>query len=441
MASSGDAATLGMRLSLAFVSVALSAVALLTVLTAVFAASDVDQLSAAQRGTLTQAVRQVVTISRSQAGGWSRTDLMPATELTSRIGADVLVTDSSGRTVLTTPGFARGAGPVDRAAVMVGGRRVGMVSVRFENGIGRADLRLRGEFWRAIAGAAGLAALLALVVAIAMSRRITRPMVRLIQTADAVGAGDTTARVGLIGGPVELRDLGQTFDKMADALVRQEQLRRYLVADVAHELRTPVAVLQAGHEALLDGVVPPTQEQFASLRDEVMRLGRMVDDLQSLAAAEAAALQLTLRPADLAQIAGAAADSLAGHFESSQLTVDRQLGRAPVRADSRWMHQVVTNLLGNAAKFTPAGGRVTVATAEAGNRVRLTVADTGVGMTPDQLPHIFERFWRGANSMQAAGSGIGLAVVAELVRAHDGDIEVASTPGEGTVFIVWLPRG
>jgi two-component system sensor histidine kinase BaeS len=102
---------------------------------------------------------------------------------------------------------------------------------------------------------------------------------------------------------------------------------------------------------------------------------------------------------------------------------------------------VVTNLLGNAAKFTPAGGRVTVATAEAGNRVRLTVADTGVGMTPDQLPHIFERFWRGANSMQAAGSGIGLAVVAELVRAHDGDIEVASTPGEGTVFIVWLPRG
>jgi two-component system sensor histidine kinase BaeS len=440
MAESGDAATLGTRLSLAFVSVALSAVALLTILTAVFAASDVDQLTVAQRTSLTQAVRQVVTISRSQAGVWSRTDLMPATDLTARIGADVMVTDGNGRKVLATPGFARGSGPVDRAPVVVRGRQVGIVWVRFENGIGRADLRLRGEFWRAIAGAAGLAALLALVVAIGMSRRITRPVVQLIQAADAVGAGDATARVGTITGPVEIRDLGHTFDKMADALARQEQLRRYLVADVAHELRTPVAVLQAGHEALLDGVVPPTQEQFASLRDEVMRLGRMVDDLQSLAAAEAAALQLTLRPADLAEIAGAAADSLAGHFENSQLTLDCQLARAPVRADGRWIHQAVTNLLGNAAKFTPAGGRVTLRTATVGDRVLLTVADTGVGITPDQLPHIFERFWRGTNPMQAAGSGIGLAVVAELVRAHDGEIEVSSTPGEGTEFVVSLPR-
>jgi two-component system sensor histidine kinase BaeS len=111
-----------------------------------------------------------------------------------------------------------------------------------------------------------------------------------------------------------------------------------------------------------------------------------------------------------------------------------------VRADGRWIHQAVTNLLGNAAKFTPAGGRVTLRTATVGDRVLLTVADTGVGITPDQLPHIFERFWRGTNPMQAAGSGIGLAVVAELVRAHDGEIEVSSTPGEGTEFVVSLPR-
>jgi two-component system sensor histidine kinase BaeS len=277
-------------------------------------------------------------------------------------------------------------------------------------------------------------------VAIAMSRRITRPVVRLIEAADAVGGGDATARVGSVRGPVELVDLAQTFDKMADDLARQEQLRRILVADVAHELRTPVAVLQAGHEALLDGVVPATPAQFSSLHDEVMRLARMVDDLQSLAAAEAAALQLTLRPADLAEIAAAASASLAGQFESSQLTLDCRLEPAPVRADSRWMHQVITNLLGNAAKFTPAGGRVTLRTEVDGGQVRLTVADTGAGIEADQLPHVFERFWRGTSPMRAAGSGIGLAIVDEMVRGHDGQVEVRSTPGQGTVFVVVLPR-
>jgi two-component system, OmpR family, sensor histidine kinase BaeS len=440
MGRTADAATLRMRLSLAFVSVALSAVALLTILTAVLAATDVDQLSRTQRTRLTQAVGAVVSASRAEAGGWSRAHLMQATDLTSKIGAQVRISDQSGRTVLVTPGFTHRNGPTDRVPVMVGKQRVGMVSVRFQAGIGRADQRLRSGFWRAIAGAAGLAAVLALLVAVAMSRRITRPVVRLIEAADAVGSGDATARVGSVRGPVELVDLARTFDKMADELAGQERLRRALVADVAHELRTPVAVLQAGHEALLDGVVPATPAQLASLRDEVMRLARMVDDLQGLAAAEAAAPQLTLRPADLAEIAAAACASLAGHFESGQLTLDTRLDPAPVRADSRWMHQVITNLLGNAVKFTPAGGRVTVSTGTDGDLARLTVADTGVGIEPDQLPHVFERFWRGTNPMRAAGSGIGLAIVVELVRGHDGEIHVTSTPGAGTVFAVSLPR-
>jgi two-component system sensor histidine kinase BaeS len=440
MARRGDAATLGMRLSLAFVSVALSAVALLTVLLAVLAAADVDELSRTQRARLTQAVGAVVSASRTQAGRWSQTDLRPAADLTQKIGAQVRISDRAGATVLSSPGFARNVGPIDRVPVMVGEQRVGRVAVRFQPQIGQADQRLRSEFFRAIAGAAGLAALLALLVAIMMSRRISRPVVRLIEAANAVGGGDAAARVGSVRGPVELVDLARTFDRMADELARQEQLRRYLVADLAHELRTPVAVLQAGHEALVDGVLPPTPAQFSSLRDEVMRLASLVDDLQSLAAAEAAALQLTLRPADLAEIAAAAASSLAGHFEASQLTLERHLAPAPTWADGRWMHQVVTNLLANAAKFTPAGGHVTLRTAVAGDQVTLTVADTGVGITDDQLPHVFERFWRGTNPMRAAGSGIGLAVVAELVRGHEGEIRVRSTPGEGTEFVVLLPR-
>jgi two-component system sensor histidine kinase BaeS len=440
MARAGDTAGLGMRLSLAFVAVALSAVALLTVLTAAFAAADVDQLSQAQRSNLTRAMSVVAATERSQASSWIRTDFKSVLDLAAKINADIQVSDKSGTPIADSPGFTTGTGTVDRVPIMLDGHRVGWLSARFAPGLGRNDSRLRAEFWRAIAGAAGLAALVALVVAIAMSRRITRPLVRLIETADAVGGGDRSARVGSVRAPTELMDLAETFDQMADALARQEQLRRYLVADVAHELRTPVAVLQAGHEALLDGVVQPTPAQLASLRDEVLRLARMVDDLQALAAAEAAALELTLMPGDLAEMAAAAADSLAGRFESSQITLERHLGRAPVRADSRWMHQVVTNLLGNSAKFTPAGGRVTLSTALDGDRATLSVSDTGVGIPADELPHIFERFWRGANPAGATGSGIGLAVVAEIVRGHNGDLAARSEPGRGTVIVVSLPR-
>jgi two-component system, OmpR family, sensor histidine kinase BaeS len=440
MARQRDTAPLGMRLSLAFVAVALSAVALLSVLTAVFAATDVDQLAHTQRAKLSQAMASVLASSRAQAGSWASTNYVSATDLAGKISADIRVTDTAGRVVRETSGFAGRSGPVARAAVMVGGHRVGTVAIRFGSaGLGTADSRLRTEFWRAIAGAAGLAALLALVVAIAVSRRLTRPVERLIEVANAVGGGDRSARVGGLRGPTELANLAETFDEMADALDRQEQLRRYLVADVAHELRTPVAVLQAGHEALLDGVVEPGPAQLASLRDEVLRLARMVDDLQTLAAAEAAALQLTLTDGDLAEMAATAADSLAGRFESSQLALERWLDPAPVRADARWMHQVITNLLSNAAKFTPAGGRVVLSTGLSDGRARLSVADTGVGIPADQLPHIFERFWRGTNPTGAAGSGVGLAVVAELVRGHGGEITVDSTPGEGTDVVVWLP--
>src|SRR5581483_3160175 len=177
----------------------------------------------------------------------------------------------------------------------------------------------------AITGAAGVAALLALLVGLGVARRITRPVTRLIEVVRAMGHGDRAARVGDIHAPDELRELAGTFDWMADSLARQEQLRRDLVADVAHELRTPVAVLQAGHEALLDGVVEPTPGQLSSLRDEVLRLARMVDDLHTLAAAEAAALQLSRVRCDLAKVAAEAAESMTAQFDTAGLTLERQL--------------------------------------------------------------------------------------------------------------------
>jgi signal transduction histidine kinase len=226
---------------------------------------------------------------------------------------------------------------------------------------------------------------------------------------------------------------------MADTLDYQDKIRRDVVASVAHELRTPVAVLQAGHEALLDGVIEPSPAELGSLRDEVLRLARMVDDLQTLAAADAAVLQLTHEPSDLADIAGSAADSLARRFETAEVALERRLASAPVVADQRWMHQVVTNLLGNALKFTPAGGTVTIRTSLDSHNAVLEVADTGIGIPADELPRIFDRFWRGQAAAPTSGSGVGLAVAAELAQAHGGTLAAASEPGEGTRLTLTLP--
>jgi two-component system, OmpR family, sensor histidine kinase BaeS len=307
------------------------------------------------------------------------------------------------------------------------------------SGLGGAEHTLRIALLRAIAGAAGLAALVALVTGLAVARRITRPVERIITVTRAMGGGDRAARVGPVAAPGELRELATAFDQMADTLDRQEQLRRDLVADVAHELRTPVAILQAGHEALLDGVVEATPDQLTSLRDEVLRLARMVDDLQTLAAADAATLQLSLRRCDLAEVTAAAADSLAGRFEAADLSVERQLVPARVMADPRWLHQVITNLLTNALKFTPAGGQVRIETETAGPVAVLRVTDTGAGIPADELPHIFQRFWRGRQATQTSGSGIGLAVAAELARAHGGQLTASSQPGRGTEMTLSLP--
>jgi two-component system sensor histidine kinase BaeS len=439
-AARGDA--IGLRLALAFLGVALAAVALLAGLTAAFAAADVSSLASRQRAQLTDAIAVAAGSAWDRNHGWRFADLSPALDLVARTGAGARILAPSGRQVAKSPGFpAYAHGAQLSRPIVVQGERVGTAVVRFTgSGLGGADEALQIALLRAIAGASGLAALLALLTGLAVARRITRPVTRLIRVTRAMGDGDRAARVGPVAAPGELRELATAFDQMADGLDRQEQLRRDLVADIAHELRTPIAVLQAGHEALLDGVAEPTPEQLASLRDEVLRLARMVGDLQTLAAADAAAMQLTLRPGDLASIAATAADSLAGQFEAAGITLHRQLTPVPVLADAHWLHQVVTNLLTNALKFTPADGRVTIEAGPADGQARLRVSDTGAGIPAEELPRIFNRFWRGRQASTVSGSGIGLAIAAELAQAHGGQLTAASQPGQGTELTLTLPR-
>lgn len=440
-ARAAPARRIGLRLALAFVAVAFAAIAVLAGLTAAFAAADVSQLANRQDSQFTSAIAAAGGAARSMAGDWAEADLAPVLDLAARVGADAQVRDTTGRVIAATPGFQARPGRLFRSPVMVHGQQVGTVAVRFTGSgvVGGASQALLAALWRAIAGAAAVAALIALLTALGVARRITRPVERLIDVARAVGRGDRTARVGSVRAPGELRELANTFDQMADTLDREDQLRRNLVADVAHELRTPLAALLAGHEALLDGVTQPTPAGLASLRDEVLQLSRMVGDLQTLAGAQAEALHLDLTHCDLAQVAADAVDSLAGRFEAGGVTVERRLSPAEVIADPGRLHQVITNLLTNSLKFTAAGGRVTVVSWPAGDQARLQVSDTGIGIPADEVPHIFNRFWRGRQASAVAGSGLGLAVAAELAAAHGGRLDASSQPGRGTTITLTLP--
>ena len=432
--------TLGLRLALAFLTVALVAVALLAGLTAAFAAADVSNLASQQRGELAKAIAALAGSAWDRNNTWPSANLTPVLDLAASTGAAVQIQDQTGQVVKDSPGFDTTDGSESSLAIVVDGQRVGTALVRSTgSGFNAADRSLKTALLRAIAGAAGLAALLALLTGLAVARRITRPVIRLIAATRAMAAGDRAARVGEIHAAGELRELAAAFDQMAGTLDRQEQIRRNLVADVAHELRTPIAILQAGHEALLDGVAEPTPAELGSLRDEVLRLARMVGDLQTLAAADAAALNLTRSPADLAELAATAADSLARRFEAAGITLDRDLTVSPVLADPHWLHQVITNLLTNALKFTPAGGRVTISTERTGADAILRVTDTGAGIPAEDLPRIFDRFFRGQRAAQISGSGIGLTVAAELVQAHGGGLTAASELGRGTQMTLSLP--
>ncbi|MGH9103527.1 MAG: sensor histidine kinase [Acidimicrobiales bacterium] len=439
----GGRGTLVLRLALAFVVVALAAVGLFAGLTLAIAEGDVSALVSQQRADVTQALEGAAVAAYRRNGTWSGTDLTPALALAAETGVGLKVLDQSGHQVAASKSPAsRAAGsPPAVAPVTVDGARVGSLVLRFADaGLAVADDRLRTALARAVGAGGVLAALLALAVAVVVSRRITRPVLALTAAARAMDRGDREARVGLMTAPGELGELALAFDRMADSLDREDRLRRDLVADVTHEIRTPVAVLQASTEALMDGLTQADAETLSSLHDEVLRLRRMVEDLQTLASAEAAGLALAKAPVDLARIAAEAADSLEARFADAGLRLQRHLEPVVVLGDRTRLHQVVANLLTNAVKFTPAGGQVELEVAASGTDARLCVTDTGVGIPEQEQGRVFERFWRGRAGASVAGSGIGLAVVAELARAHGGRVTLDSEPGRGTAIGVVLPR-
>ncbi len=290
-----------------------------------------------------------------------------------------------------------------------------------------------------------LACLVAPLLLVVMSAgyfflRVGSPLAELIAAADAVAAGDLSVRVRQ--GVGDMGRLARGFNRMTAELQRTEQARRNLTADVAHELRTPLQIIQGNLEGALDGVYEPTPEHLRATLDETRRLARLVGDLQTLSLAEAGQLPLHRREvvaADLledvaARFAGAAAEAgvvlkVTPNDDSPILFVD------PERLEG-----VLSNLTANALRHTPAGGYVTLRAATVAGGAALAVADSGEGIAADELPFVFDRFWRGDRARgRTAGAGLGLAIARQLVLAHGGTMEASSAVGQGTTFSIFLP--
>ena len=329
--------------------------------------------------------------------------------------------------------------PTAQVPVTVDGVTVGAIALTFStNSLPAADRHARDLLLQRMWLAAGLAVLIALVVAALVSHRITRPVSRLAAVAVAVGQGRSPPPLPARA-PGELGVLSRSIGEMLDTIRRQDVARRTMAADVAHELRTPLTVLRAETEGLVDGVRAPTPERLASLHEEVLRLGRIVDDLGTLAVADVAALELRRTRVDLAAVTAKAVEAMRAVIGDAGLSLDATFASVDVDADPGRLAQVVTNLLTNALKFTPDGGSIEVALRPVDGMAELTVSDTGPGIEPDELPHVFERFWRGRRSAGIEGSGVGLAVVKQIVEAHGGSVGVESSLGRGSLFRVRLP--
>lgn len=287
-----------------------------------------------------------------------------------------------------------------------------------------------------------IAAAAALLVTLLLSRRILGPIEALTSAVRNMENGDLSQRVN-VQSKDEIGELAHAFNAMADGLARTEQLRRNMVSDIAHELRSPLTNLRCQIEALQDGLTAPSVGVFHSLHEEAMLLKTLIDDLQDLALAEAGQLRLEREPVSLAEAVRQAVSACSAQAEGKGITLKIAVppNLPTVYADAKRVGQILRNLLANAIAHTPSGGAVEVCARAVGASVELTVSDTGAGIEPEHLPNIFERFYRADSSRARAtgGAGLGLAIVKQLTEAMGGSVHAVSELGNGASFLVTLP--
>jgi two-component system OmpR family sensor kinase/two-component system sensor histidine kinase BaeS len=356
----------------------------------------------------------------------------------------LVLTDPAGTVVASSTGEA--AVPPDALTIPIAieGNVVGVLHAApaghadtdsLSPGMAQMLTAVTGSLW--LAG--GLASLGGVLLSILLARSIAAPLRNVAEAAHRIAAGNLAQQVQPSGSR-EVADVAAAFNQMSASLQQAEQARRNLLADVAHELRTPISVLQGNLRAILDEVYPLSRQEIATLYDQVLLLNRLVTDVRDLAQAEVGQLRINPQPTDVAALATRLAMLFAdvGAAQGVTVTTTGPESLPPVQADPERMQQVLSNLLTNALRHTPAGGTVTVEIAAQQTDVVLAVCDTGSGIAPEDLPHVFERYWHAAPG-NGHSSGLGLAIARQLVLAQGGQIGVESKLGRGSRFWVRLP--
>ncbi|MBR0598748.1 sensor histidine kinase [Sinanaerobacter chloroacetimidivorans] len=288
-----------------------------------------------------------------------------------------------------------------------------------------------------------LSLILSIAAGILMAKRLSRPILKTADAAKQISAGDYTVRIQEDPDTKEVEALTESINQLAASLENQEKLRRRLTADVAHELRTPLATVQTHLEAIIEGVWEPTKERLESCYDEMSRISNLVKDLEKLAKIESENLKLNKSPVDLLELT----KKVIMNFEKETKTKNQQvsiLGNSQeIYADRDRISQVLINLVSNAVKYTPDGGDIKITISQTEDAAIFQIEDSGAGIPEEEIPFIFERFYRADKSRNrmTGGSGIGLAIVKSIVEAHGGSIQVESRVEEGSSFMVILPKG
>jgi len=333
---------------------------------------------------------------------------------------------------------------VQRIPIYINGQQVGTLIV-VSQGVPTSSASLGDRFFDrvrlalVVGGITGL--LLAIVFAVILVGGITRPLRRLTAAARRIASGDFSQRVA-VSSPSEAAELATSFNQMAETLERNQETRRRLLSDIVHELRTPLSVIQGTAQGFVDGVIPADAAHAGIIRDEASLLNKLITDLRDIALAESGELRLEKKPANLADLARQAVGVRQPRAKEKGVVVEivAPQGLPPAVVDGDRTLQIVGNLLDNSLRHTPSGGSVTVRVS--GPRhglLALQVTDTGEGIPPEHLPHIFERFYRADPARPVGGTGLGLAIVKQLTEAQGGSVAVESEPGRGSVFTVTFP--
>jgi len=324
--------------------------------------------------------------------------------------------------------------------IIVNDSRVGTLLVGDVEAMGSSEETFLSRVRESALIGGGIAIGLALFLTTILIVQILRPLRALSRATERVAEGDMPDQVTLRTHD-ELARLGDSFNHMLESLRRSETVRQTMTADIAHELRTPVAIIQGTLEAILDGIYDASEESIAPIYEETLHLGRLIDDLRELALAEAGELRLEKEPVDIAELIRQVAETaFLAREHAPNLHIDLPTVLPNVQLDRKRFRQVIANLLSNAMRFTPEDGDVYIRVRRVNGSIKMSVSDTGPGMKQEDLRHVFERFYRADPARgRSAGSGLGLAIVKQWVEAHDGTIEAGNRDSGGARFVIYLP--